>query len=106
MAATKLTPVRVPQTGIAVSAGTAADLTNGNEVPNLASVRLEIKNAGAGPVTVTFTTSATVEGYAVADYTASVAAGETKVFGKFSRTLFGDSVGFLCSDAATVSVYS
>lgn len=106
MSATKLTPVRVSQTGVSVPTPVNADLTNGNSVPNLDTVRLVIANASeaTSPVTVTFVTTATVEGYAVADYTATVPVGESKAFGKFSHVLFGDAVEFKCSAAVSISV--
>lgn len=103
---TPLTPVRVSQTGVAASDGSAADLVNGNTVPNLAALHLLITNAGEASLTVTFETSASVEGYAVADVTATVPAGASRAFGKFSRALFGDAVDFTCSAAATVVAYS
>lgn len=101
--ATRLNPTKVPQTGVELPAGTSADLTEGNIVANVDGLQLVVDNAGASPVTVTFKTSANVEGYAVADLTATVANGKRKSFGRFSRALFGDQVEFTCSAACTVS---
>lgn len=103
--ATRITPVRVSQTGVSESAGTAADTVEGNVVANVEGLHLTIDNAGAGPVTVTFQTTATVEGYAVADITATVTNGTSKRFGRFSRDLFGADVEFTVSGACTVSAY-
>lgn len=96
--ATRINPVRVNQTGVDASAVTVPDLVEGNVVSNLAGLQVEVDNTtGASAVTVTFKTSATVEGQAVADITATVPVAGTRTFGRFSRTLFGDSVEFLCS---------
>jgi hypothetical protein len=54
---------------------------------------------------VTFKTTATVEGLAVADLTATVAAGTAKRFGNFSRALFGEDVELTVSGACTLSAY-
>lgn len=106
MPATQINPTKVLQTGASVPAGVAADLTNGNSVANTEDLRLFIENTGGSPVTVIFKTSATVEGQAVADLTATVPASGHKVFARFSRTLFGDQVEFTCSASATVRAYS
>jgi hypothetical protein len=79
---------------------------NGNVVANTEGLRLFVTNEGASPVTVTFKTSVVVEGLAVADLTASVGAGATRVFGRFSRALFGEQVEFTCAAAANVVAYS
>jgi hypothetical protein len=79
---------------------------NGNVVANSEGLKLHVTNDGGSPVTVTFKTSATVEGLAVADLTATVAAGSTRVFGRFSRVLFGEQVEFACSAAADVVAYA
>lgn len=103
MPATRINPVRVSQTGINSPAPVAADLVNGNSVPNVEGVQVILSNTGGSPVTVTFKTSARVEGYAVADYTASVPASGRLLFGHFSRTLFGNDVEFQCSAACDVT---
>lgn len=104
--ATRITPVRVSQTGVSQVAGTAADTTEGNVVSNTEGLQLTVDNTtGASPVTVTFLTTATVEGYAVADITATVTNGASKRFGRFSRDLFGSDVEFTVSGACTVSAY-
>ena len=103
--ATRITPVRVSQTGVTESAGTAADTVEGNVVPNVEGLHLTVENEGASPLTVTFLTTATVEGYAVADITATVPNGASKRFGRFSRELFGADVEFTVSGACLVSAY-
>lgn len=96
--ATQITPVKVTQTGSDVTTPVAADLANGNSVANVSGIQVTVDNsAGASDITVTFVTSATVEGYAVADVTATVPANKKRVFGRFSRTLYGDTVEFTCS---------
>lgn len=101
--ATRINPTRVSQTGVTVPAATAADLVEGNVIVNVEGLQVVVDNAGASAVTVTFKTTATVEGQAVADVTATVPATSKRSFGRFSRTLFGDQVEFTCSAAATVS---
>jgi hypothetical protein len=83
--------------------GTAADTVDGNTVPNVEGLRLEVDNyEGASPVTVTLVTSATVAGYSVQDIITQVPTGSRYVFGRFDRALFGDSVEFTCSAACTL----
>lgn len=104
MPATRINPVRVSQTGVDVGAGAPADLTNGNVVATVEGLQLEVDNsAGSSPVTVTFQTSAVVEGYPVADITTTVPASARRTFGHFSRALFGEQVQFTCSAECTVS---
>jgi hypothetical protein len=106
MPATRINPTKVLQTGAAVPADTVADLVNGNVVANTEGLKLFVANEGGTSVTVTFKTSATVEGQAVADLTATVPAGSTRVFARFSRVLFGEQVEFTCSAAAGVVAYA
>jgi hypothetical protein len=102
--ATALTPVRVSQTGVNTPSVVPADLVEGNVVSNVEGVQLTVDNsAGASPVTVTFVTTATVAGYGVEDVTATVPTGGRYTFGRFDRSLFGDSVEFTCSAACDVS---
>lgn len=105
MPATPVTPTRSQQNGNSTVAPVAADLVNGNTVPNVEGLTLHVKNSGGTAVTVTLITSAVVEGLAVADIPTTVEAGSTRVYGHFSRTLFGDVVEFSCSAACDVSAY-
>ncbi|MET9816863.1 hypothetical protein [Streptomyces sp. NPDC006355] len=106
MPVTRINPAKVLQTGAPVPADAPADLVNGNVIANSEGLKLFVVNEGASAVTVTFKTSATVEGQAVSDLTASVPAGGSRVFGRFSRVLFGDQVEFTCSAAADVVAYA
>jgi hypothetical protein len=104
--ATRINPVRVNQTGVPSGSGVPADVAAGNVIANSESVKLTVDNsAGGSPLTVTLKTSATVEGYAVADVTVTVPANSKREFGRFSRALFGSDVEFSCSAACTLYVY-
>jgi hypothetical protein len=106
MAATALGLTATEPDGVAPGVPQAADLTNGNSVRNAATLALFVDNtAGAGAVTVTFVTVATVGGYPVEDVVATVAAGVSRVFGHFPSNVFGSTLTFTASAAVDLVAY-
>jgi hypothetical protein len=97
---TVITPVAVTKAGATAAAAAACDATNGNRVVNTHTLQLTLKNTDASSATVVFTTPATVGGFDVADYTVTLAAGESKVFGGFDSSVFGGTLVFKASTAS------
>lgn len=73
---------------------TAANATDGHYFnnPNQNAI-VHVKNDNAGAVAVTFITSQTIDGLAVADRTVSVAAGAEAFIGPFNNTAYGNAEG-------------
>lgn len=70
----------------------AAVAAGGDEIPNDGNTFVEVVNSsGANAYTLTFTTSATVEGVAVADPTVAVAVSSRKKIGPFHTGVFNNS---------------
>jgi hypothetical protein len=98
---TVITPVAVTRDGVTLTAAAACDATNGNSVVNSPTLQLTLSNTDASSATVVFTTPGSVGGFDIEDYTVTLAAGATKVFGKFDSSVFGGTLVFKAS-AATV----
>lgn len=105
MARTPITPVVPSAAGVAEMTPVATDTTNGNVVTNASGLVMTVTNSGGSSATLTFITSATVDGYAVEDVTVTLAAAETKVFGHFPSGVFGSSLEFTSSAALDVVAY-
>ncbi|HEY0882253.1 MAG TPA: hypothetical protein VGD87_12010, partial [Archangium sp.] len=71
-------------------AGVAAN-GGGDSFPNYGQEVVVIKNGGGSSITLTVTTPATVDGLAVADRTAVIAAGETRMVGPFPPGWYNDN---------------
>jgi len=97
---TVITPVAVTKAGATAAAAAACDATNGNRVVNAHTLQLTLSNTDASSATVVFTTPATVGGFDVADYTVTLAASETRVFGGFDSSVFGGTLVFKASTAS------
>lgn len=95
MARTAITPTRPTPSGVTAVAEVAGDTVNGNSVTNVGGRTVVIvRNADASnPHSVTFVTSATLGGYAVADQVVSIPASSTREFGNFDSRLFGSTLG-------------
>jgi hypothetical protein len=65
----------------------------GDVFPNTGSEVVVIKNGSGSPITLTVVTPATVDGLAVADLTASIGAGETRMVGPFPTAVYSDGSG-------------
>lgn len=89
--------------GATLPAMGAVDAVNGNSFTNSAREQIEITNASGGSLTVTFVTTATYQGYAIADNVQTIANGASKVFGPFDSTLYSATVGVDWSTATGVT---
>ena len=99
MPATPVTVVRTTIEGVNDPTPVAADVTNGNSVPNVQGLILTLENTGATSRNVVFTTPATHAGYAVADLTVTLTAGAKKNFSNFPADAFGKTVTFTAAHA-------
>jgi len=80
---------------------TALDVADGAMFQNDGSTELWVRNAGAGAHIVTLVTPQQVAGLAVADHTATVAAGKTALLGPWPTDTFNQQAG---ADAGKVYV--
>lgn len=109
MAQLTITPARRGTNGIDLGAGVAA-AAGGDVFENTGSELLAIKNGGGGAITLTAVTPATVDGQAVADLTASIGAGETRLVGPFPTAYYsaggvtGGNVSLTYSGVTSVTV--
>ncbi len=101
MARTAIVPIISVTPGIAVVA--VAAIADGHQFPNDERTVLVVDNASASPTTLTIATTATVDGFAVADLSVVVAAGTRKVFGPFRQSTFGTTIAFDFSAITDVS---
>jgi len=99
---TVITPVAVTRAGATAAAAAACDATNGNSVVNSPTLQLTLSNTDDSSATVVFTTPGRVGGFDIEDYTVTLAAGASKVFGGFDSSVFGGTLVFKAS-AATVT---
>ena len=60
---------------------------------------MTLSNTDSSSATVVFTTPVTVGGFDVSDYTVTLAAGATKVFGGFDASVFSGILVFKASTA-------
>lgn len=96
--ATAITPTVPNRTGVTTPTLAACDLA-GNTVPNTSGLILMFENSDvAGPHTVVFTTPAEHAGFAVADYTLTLAASAKKTLSGFSGDAFGRTLAFMADD--------
>jgi hypothetical protein len=104
MPATNL-PVKshTARSGSVLGPGVAADVANGNSFANDGNTFL-LCTGGAAAKTITFVTSATLDGLAVADLTASVGISENKVFGPFPVGVYGEVVQLTHEAASTTKL--
>jgi hypothetical protein len=79
--------------GVTTPALVAVDAVNGNSFANTAREWIRIDNASGGSLTVTFITTATYQGYAIADKPVTIANGASRTCGPFDTALFSSSVG-------------
>lgn len=90
-------------------AGVAANVA-GDTFPNTGREVVVIKNASVGAITVTVPTTGTVDGLAIADLTASIGAGETRMLGPFPPSIYsadgqpGEVASLSYSDVTTLTV--
>lgn len=95
MARGVLTAINVTGSGPDISPATTGDAANGHQVSNQdGRVYIHAKNTNSGSTarTITFTTTGTVAGLAIADVTHSLAAGALGFFGPFDRQAFGKTL--------------
>lgn len=85
MARTALTITDSTKAGAVLPTETAADVANGNSVANdgRTIVLAHNTNAAATPRTATITVTGTIDGFAPAARTVSIAAGATKTLGPY-----------------------
>lgn len=107
MPATRITPTEVSAASV-INAGTgvseaAGDNTNGNIFVNDGRTFLQCRNPTGGTVTLTFTTSGTLDEGRVtlSDPTVSVAAGVTRLIGPFNTNVYGSDVTVTPSASGT-----
>jgi hypothetical protein len=97
-----LSTVTAVRTGVSV-AGVAAT-AGGDTFTNTGAETLHVFNGDASPITVTLTTTATVDGLAVADRAVTVAAGARLAIGPFKRLEYGATVSVAYSAVTSVTV--
>lgn len=90
MPLTALTVTTSAKTGVVQPAMTAVDASNGNSFVNTGRETVEINNGGGAPITVTFVTTLTYQGFPIGDQTVSVTNGTVKICGPFDTALFND----------------
>lgn len=78
--------------------------TTGDTFVNTGSEIAVVYNGSASPITATFTSTATVDGLAVADLAVTCAAGKRYVIGPFPKYVYGASVTLICSAVTSVTV--
>lgn len=86
-----LTASSVTTSGLTDSLTAAAG--GGDEFANTGHEWFEVLNGSGGSITVTFTTSATVQGEPIADRAVTVANGARKKIGPFPTDVYNDSNG-------------
>lgn len=91
MAFTALTVTTSAKTGTVQPAATAVDGTNGNRFTNTGREIIEIINGAGAPITVTFLTALTYQGYTISDQAVTVTNATTKICGPFDTALFNDT---------------
>lgn len=87
-------------------AGVAA-AGGGDSFPNTGKEVVYIKNGGGSGITLTVVTPVTIDGLAVADLTATIGAGESRIIGPFPPAYYSDgsgNVGLTYSAVTTVTV--
>lgn len=105
-----LTVLNSARAGNGVDLAGAAAAGGGDSFVNTGSEVFVIKNGSGAPITATFVTPATVDGLAVADLTATIAAGATRMVGPFPPGVYNDtgapggSVSVTYSAATSVTV--
>jgi hypothetical protein len=77
------------RSGVVLPAAAPGDATNFNSVVNSGTTLLIVKNTGVTSRTLTVHLDRTVDGFAAAPRTKTLAAGETQVFGPFSVADYG-----------------
>lgn len=90
MARTALSVITTSKSGTIVPAAAAVDAVNGNSFVNTGREEITITNGSGSTITVTFITTLTYQGFAIADQIGTVAAGVTTSFGPFDTALFND----------------
>lgn len=89
--------------GVAAAAG-------GDTFPTTGVEALVIRNGGAGAITLTVITPGNLDGLAIADLTASIGVGETRMLGPFAPAVYaadgqpGGNVALGYSAVASVTV--
>lgn len=107
MARTELTRTRITRSGIALTADTAADTTNGNMVPNDGRVIIMAENTDTVGHTLTAVIPGTVDGIAQPDRTEDIAAGALLSFGPYPVADYGNTLGIdTSSNLVNLSAYS
>lgn len=97
-----LTPATISTSGVD-PAGAAAS-GGGDSFPNTGSEFVIVANGGGGDVTVTATTTQTVDGLAVADLAVVVPAGASRAIGPFKRHIYSATVSLSYSGVVSVTV--
>lgn len=92
MPRTALTVTTTAKTGTVQPALVAVDAVNGNSFANTGREIITINNGAGAPITVTFVTTLTYSGYAIADEVQTVTNGTAKDFGPFDTALFNNAV--------------
>lgn len=94
MPSTNVVKTSANKNGVPVVASVVADVVNGNNITGLSKQTVvTVENVHATLAkTVTFITSRTVDGLAVADRTISIPAVSTRVFSDLDPALFGKTL--------------
>lgn len=86
-----LTTLVAKRSGNGVSLAGVSAAGSGDTFVNTGNEVVVVKNGGGSPITVTVPIVATVDGQAVTDLTATVAAGATQLIGPFPPGIYNDT---------------
>lgn len=75
--------------GVALASEQTGDSSNGHVITNTGRTLIIIRNADTSDHTATFVIPGTVDGQAIADRTVTVPASSSRVYGKFSTSVYG-----------------
>ncbi len=99
MPRTALTVTESSKAGTVLAAGTAADVANGNSVPNDGKLLIVATNGGASTRTITITPAITVDGLAVSARTISLAASAVKLLGPYDTSTYSTTLAISADHA-------
>lgn len=94
MARVNLPHTQITRAGVAPGAEVNGDAVNNHVLVNDGRVLLLVRNSNGGATArdLTIVVPGTVDGQAIADKVTSIAAGASRYFGPFPRSIYGNSI--------------
>lgn len=105
MARTELAHKEITRAGMALTADTAADTTNGNVTVNDGRVFIYAENTGTTSATLTTVIPGSLDGIDHPDRSEDLAAGAADAFGPYPESVYGRSLGIDAAAGINMSVY-